>query len=851
MELSCFLCSNVIQNGIDELGQHLKNVHAISLTRKLERTGFVCGHGNCREAFDFFYNLRRHIRNQHMAAVPRDQRPSDDTPNLDVGVHLNVDHLDDETQPLMEIDVESCEEQSIGQQTNDENVETEVDLRAEIIKLICKFHGNPSMTGASITNVLESYEKILMMYNTGIRARVTAELRRNTINESVIAKVGSVLEFHSPVTGLKTYDQQIDALVEIGYIPSKEILLGDRIDMVMNRKTNMFEPKIVKETCQFVPTIPVLTMVLSNKAVRDAIENEKPSPPGMIGSFRDGKRFKTNPFFQKYPKAIRLRVYYDEAEIVGPLGSRTGIHKLGGFYYEIANLPPHMNSELTSIHISTLFCSIDVKKYGFEQILGPFMKELEKLESDEGVLLHFGEEEYILRASIENFCGDGLAVHEVFGLLNPSCNLFCRLCLYDREALHEGSLRKFPGRTEAVFREHLQLLEDTNFSKLTQTNTGMREDSVLNRSKYFKTYDCKVFDIMHDYLHGNCPLVIKLVLRQWIIVEERFDVDYLNEAISHFNYGYIENKNKPSANFTRAILNDKKPAINQKACQMWCLIRVLPFLVSGKVPEDDKYLQIVLVLLDIMEIKFAPRIPSDLLSYLDELYKDFFSSFVNLFPEVDPINKLHHGSHGAECIEESGPPSLYNCIRFEAKHGELKLRAQNVHNFKNPPKTLIRVSQAAQYSKWASGDVQINSVEVISGKTSHVCYTKSRQYLLDLNLSDDQEVICAESVLVNGIEYRKKLFIALSESADKYENLMVFGEIREIIVHGEKVFLLTSVCNTMYFDDSVHAYCIELNDLDHSSRFIETSILPFHKPFCYWFKPQSDALHISLRHLIF
>ncbi|KAJ8676116.1 hypothetical protein QAD02_011902 [Eretmocerus hayati] len=284
---------------------------------------------------------------------------------------------------------------------------------------------------------------------------------------------------------------------------------------------------------------------------------------------------------------------------------------------------------------------------------------------------------------------------------------------------------------------------------------------------------------------------------------------------------------------------------------MWCLIRVLPFLVSGKVSEDNEYLQLILLLLEIMEIKFAPSVPSGLLPYLDELYKDFFSKFTRLFPEVDAINKMHHGSHGAECIEWSGPLSLYNCIRFEAKHAELKLRAQNVHNFKNPPKTLIRVSQAVQCSKWGSGDVQINSVKVTSGETSFVCYSKSRQYLLDRNLLDNQKVIIAKSVVVNGVEYRKKLFIALSHSGDRLENLMTFGEIREIIVHEEKVFLLTSVCTTLYFDHTLHAYCIELNDLDYSSHFTETSLLPFHKPFCYWFKPASNALHISLRHLIF
>ncbi|KAJ8664379.1 hypothetical protein QAD02_006041 [Eretmocerus hayati] len=718
--------------------------------------------------------------------------------------------------------------------------------------MICQFHADAGITAATITTILNSYEKLLSTYNQILRTRVRTELQRNRIDENVITSINHLLEFENPVTGLKNYEQQIDAMVEnCGYIEPIEFVLGDRVDMVHNRKTQMFEPKLVKETAQYVPTIPVLSMVLSNKDNREAIDNGKPSPPGFLGSFKDGKRYKTNPFLQKYPNAIRLRMYNDDAEIVGPLGSRTGTHKLGAFYIEIANLPQHMNSQLSSIHISTLYCSVDAKKYGLEKILGPFMDDLKKLESDQGVVLHFDDGDYVLRASIETFCGDGLAVHEVFRLLGPSSTLFCRLCLYSREALHSGSLEAFQERTDAVYNHQLEYLERNHFSDAAKTATGMRENPFLNESKYFKTYWNKVFDLMYDYLHGICPVVVILVLHQWIIVEDRFKVEFLNEAISHFNYGYAEMKNKPSANFTRAILNDRKHRTNQKAVQMGCLIRVLPFLVYGKVPENDKYLEIILVLLGIMEIKFAPMIPSDLLPSLDERYQDFFSMFGDLFPDVDRINKLHHGSHGAECIEWSGPLTQYDCKRFEAKHAELKLRAQNVHNFKNPPKTLIRVSKAIQCSRWHSGDVQINSVDVLSGKEAFVCHTKYRQYLLNLGLLDDQKVVSAKSVKVNGIEYRTKLFIALDKSGDRFENRMTFGEIWEIIVMEKRVFLSTSVCTTLYFDIAVHAYCIELNELDHSSIFTDASSLPFHKPFYYWLKPNSSALHISLRHLIF
>ena len=64
---------------------------------------------------------------------------------------------------------------------------------------------------------------------------------------------------------------------------------------------------------------------------------------------------------------------------------------------------------------------------------------MSKLESDEGVTIEIGEEEFVLRASIAAFCGDGLAVHQVFNLLGSSGKKFCKMCMYRREDLHVAS----------------------------------------------------------------------------------------------------------------------------------------------------------------------------------------------------------------------------------------------------------------------------------------------------------------------------------------------------------------------------------------------------------------------------
>jgi len=291
------------------------------------------------------------------------------------------------------------------------------------------------------------------------------------------------------------------------YIESKEILLG--INNIITRINN------IVETCQYVPIIDSLSMVLRNTEIRDAIEAEKESSNGILTSFVDGQHFKNYPFFQKYKHAIRIQLYYDELEITNPLGSKTCIHKLGVFYYTIQNLPCNMNSELSSIHVLLLCCHVDIKKYTMNKVLGPFLKNLAKLESDEGVLIFLGEEKYTLRASIAAFCGDGLAIHEIFNFLSPSCNLFCRMCLYTREDLHNGSTNMGQQRTVKIYNEHLNLLQITNYSNNAKTLTGMHGECYLHSSRFFHICRNLIFDPMHDILCGIGPMIIKLILAHY------------------------------------------------------------------------------------------------------------------------------------------------------------------------------------------------------------------------------------------------------------------------------------------------------------------------------------------------
>ena len=45
--------------------------------------------------------------------------------------------------------------------------------------------------------------------------------------------------------------------------------------------------------------------------------------------FCDGSFYREQPVFKSHPQAVQVIVYYDDIEVVNPLGAKAGAHKLG------------------------------------------------------------------------------------------------------------------------------------------------------------------------------------------------------------------------------------------------------------------------------------------------------------------------------------------------------------------------------------------------------------------------------------------------------------------------------------------------------------------------------------------
>ena len=86
---------------------------------------------------------------------------------------------------------------------------------------------------------------------------------------------------------------------------------------------------------------------------------------------------------------------------------------------------------------------------------------------------------------------------------------------------------------------------------------------ILCKSRYFSVIDGLPGDVMHDLLEGVLQYEFKEMLKIFINEEKYLTLDQLNERIKRFDYGYYNDKNRPSP-ISQQTLNNANNSLKQK-----------------------------------------------------------------------------------------------------------------------------------------------------------------------------------------------------------------------------------------------------------------------------------------------
>lgn len=385
---------------------------------------------------------------------------------------------------------------------------------------------------------------------------------------------------------------------------------------------------------------------------------------------------------------------------------------------------------------------------------------------------------------------------------------------------------EFEKRNKENYQQHVALNEGSM--------TGIKQDSCLNSLEYFHVTENVCVDIMHDVLEGVAPLEVKLLLRQYIYEEKLLSLEQLNDRMMSFDYGYSNDKNKPSV-----ILNLKtsETAVRQTAAQMWCLLQILPFLLGDLVNPGSLHWQLFILLREICNIIFAPTVSTGLAVYLKQLIIDHHKLFKELYPGKNLIPKHHFMVHYPSMLVQFGPLSRLWCMRFEAKHNPLKRQAHVVCNFKNVSKTLAYKNQVQQMHCWRFGQPLDNQMCVPNAFPVILRSLPKSDQLIDilrLKLNHFSETMSiSHTVSVWGQTYRTGTLVVIEKKC----NELVFGEIVHLFPQVDNGTLLAfvNVVHVDFFDDHFYAFCVEksedFNVVKIPDDLLDFRPLDFQKPF--------------------
>ena len=136
-----------------------------------------------------------------------------------------------------------------------------------------------------------------------------------------------------------------------------------------------------KDKYYYIPLLSTVAQLLRDHTVMQQIDESSDHirQDGLIEDFCDTSIFRSHPLFSADPTSLQIVAYYDELEVVNPLGSRTKKHKLGIVFFTLANIKPCYRSQLKIMNLVLVATTPIIEKFGLDRILEPFISDLNLL----------------------------------------------------------------------------------------------------------------------------------------------------------------------------------------------------------------------------------------------------------------------------------------------------------------------------------------------------------------------------------------------------------------------------------------------------------------------------------------
>ena len=163
--------------------------------------------------------------------------------------------------------------------------------------------------------------------------------------------------------------------------------------------------KEMSDCFYYIPILETMTVLLNNKKIQEEVLKEPQyRDDGKLGDFTDGVVFSNHVVFYSDAQALQIILYYDDCDLCNSAGSHVTKHKIAFFYFTLGNFRHEVRSKLDAIFLLAVVKTSHLKKYGFDEVLKPFLNDLKILE--DGYFFTVGNSNIPITGAVSVFCGD-------------------------------------------------------------------------------------------------------------------------------------------------------------------------------------------------------------------------------------------------------------------------------------------------------------------------------------------------------------------------------------------------------------------------------------------------------------
>lgn len=439
---------------------------------------------------------------------------------------------------------------------------------------------------------------------------------------------------------------------------------------------------------------------------------------------------------------IYIKIFLDDFEIVNPIGSARGFHKLTGIYFQVMNIPDFLNSHLNHIHLITLFPTRWFPGQEFQDILRHISDELNNLFRDNI------SDELPFPVMCVFVCGDNAAIHQVAGLQrNFNSGYICRHCKISYEEL-----------SAPIFEPPTNLRSETDYESGSE---GVLVESAFNHLPCVKREFLYPPDIMHDVLEGVSYGVV-CVFFEKLVVGGFMSLNCIKSRISEFDFDGFDSK--PHTRFERRHIRKRVLPLN--ASQMLTLILNIPLIFHEAMEmEEEAFVRLTNLHVEIVRILLCPSFHADNDFYFLSVIIEHNALYINLMSDhIFHICKLHYLYHYSSWLKYVGSlRPLWN-MRFEALHSYFKRRMRGQRQFRNPSYSLT-----LRYTYKKAVNIQSESFceyrHEFKSYECNVARLKDEERALINEVSHMRlSFKCCEKLVIHGYLYSEKYFTPVRTS---------------------------------------------------------------------------------------